>query len=93
MQITTLTIFWSVFALTGVLGLYFFNHGLSILTFLTSRKYLLLIIIGSLFGMREQYWVAIILVSVAITLMIIDYKPYLKRCEATKILNNAHDHK
>lgn len=93
MQITIMTIFWSIFAVTGVLGLYFFNKGLNLLTFITSRKYLLLIIIASLFGMREQYWVATLLVSVAISLMLLDYKPYMQKCRAMKDLENAHNHK
>lgn len=93
MQITLMTIMWSVFALVSVLSLYFFNRGLGLINFVTSRKYLLLTIIASLFGMREVYWVASILLAVTCLLMYLDYQPYVEKCKAVETLKNMQNHK
>ena len=85
MQITWITILWSILALISVLGLYLFNHGRSTLAFITSKKYLLLLIVASLFGMREQLGIATSLVFIAMFLMCLDYKPYIKHTEIQKI--------
>lgn len=84
MQITFYTILWALLALCSVTGIYFFNKKRTFMTFLTSRKYLLLFIVASLFGMRQSYWVAFIFMGIALFLMCLDYKPYIETCRRLK---------
>lgn len=90
MQITFLTVFWSITAILSILGLYWFNNKRNVLNFVTSRKYLVLFILASLFGMRQNNWVAFLLSGVALYLMSVDYKPYIEMC---KRLKRMQEHK
>ena len=84
MQITFLTVFWSILAILSIIGLYWFNNKRNVLSFITSRKYLALFILASLFGMRQSNWVAFILAGLALYLMSVDYKPYIEMCKRLK---------
>lgn len=90
MQITFYTVLWALLALCSIVGIYFFNKKTSFMTFITSRKYLLLFIISSLFGMRQSYWVAFAFLGVALFLILLDYKPYIETCRRLK---NFQEHK
>ena len=90
MQITFLTVFWSIMAVLSIIGLYWFNNKRNVLNFVTSRKYLVLFILASLFGMRQNNWVAFLLSGVALYLMSVDYKPYIEMC---KRLKRMQEHK
>lgn len=84
MKITFLTVFWSIMAILSIVGIYWFNNKRTILSFITSRKYLMLFIVASLFGMRQNNWMALILLGVAFYLMSVDYKPYIETCKRLK---------
>ena len=90
MQITFLTVFWSIMAILSIIGLYWFNNKRNVLNFVTSRKYLVLFILASLFGMRQNNWVAFLLSGLALYLMSVDYKPYIEMC---KRLKRMQEHK
>lgn len=90
MQITFLTVFWSTMAILSIIGLYWFNNKRNVLNFVTSRKYLVLFILASLFGMRQNNWVAFLLSGLALYLMSVDYKPYIEMC---KRLKRMQEHK
>ena len=90
MQITFLTVFWSIIAILSIIGLYWFNNKRNVLNFVTSRKYLVLFILASLFGMRQNNWVAFLLSGLALYLMSVDYKPYIEMC---KRLKRMQEHK
>ena len=90
MQITFLTVFWSIMAILSIIGLYWFNNKRNVLNFVTSRKYLVLFILASLFGMRQNNWAAFLLSGVVLYLMSVDYKPYIEMC---KRLKRMQEHK
>ena len=90
MQITFLTVFWSIMAILSIIGLYWFNNKRNVLNFVTSRKYLVLFILASLFGMRQNNWVAFLLSGLALYFMSVDYKPYIEMC---KRLKRMQEHK
>ena len=84
MQITFLTVFWSIVAILSIIGLYWFNTKRGVLNFVTSRKYLALFILAAMFGMRQNNWVAFLLSGGALFLMSINYKPYIEMCRQIK---------
>ena len=84
MQINLYTILWAILALVSIFGTYYFNKGRSFLTFITAKKYLLILLLASLFGMRQQYETALILLALAVFLMYRDYKPYVETCRRLK---------
>ena len=90
MQITFLTVFWSIMAILSIIGLYWFNNKRNVLNFVTSRKYLVLFILASLFGMRQNNWAAFLLSGLALYLMSVDYKPHIEMC---KRLKRMQEHK
>ena len=86
MQINYFTLFWCGIALLSISGLYMFNHGRSLLTFVTAKKYLLLFLVAALFGMRQKYEIAFLVAGISLFLMWLDYKPYLRTCRRLKNL-------
>lgn len=74
MQITFLTLLWSLIGLLSIIGLFSFNSDEGFFNFITSRKYLLLIIVAALFGMREHNWLGLFLLGLTLSIMYLDYK-------------------
>ena len=48
MPVTYFTIAWATLAVISVIGLYFFNQGRNVFTFLTSRRFLTFFIVASI---------------------------------------------
>lgn len=76
MPITVATILWALFGVLSVSGLFFFNKGLTIWSFITDRTHLVLFIIASLFGMRENYSWAFIFLAIAFLVMWYSYSSF-----------------
>lgn len=79
MPITFFTSLWAVLALFSLIGLYFFNKGKHIFVFITSQKYLIVLLVASLLGMRQNHLLASILLFGGVFWMIVDYEPYLEK--------------
>lgn len=79
MPITIFTALWALVALFSLFGLYFFNKGKNIFSFITNRKYLILLLIASLLGMRQVHLLGLFLMLGTIFWMKLDYTPYLEK--------------
>ena len=73
MPVTYLTIAWAILAVISVIGLYFFNQGKNIITFLTSRRFLISFIVASILGMRQNHEIAITILLLTIIWMLYQY--------------------
>ena len=79
MPITFFTTLWATLALLSLIGLYSFNKGKNIFVFITRRKYLIVLLLASLFGMRQNHMLASALLVGGVLWMIFDYDFYLEK--------------
>lgn len=88
MPITVATFLWAMFGLTSLAGLYFFNSGRGLFSFITSRKFLFIFLVAAIFGMRQMNWEALIILAIALFIMYKDYKPYIEKCRRLKAMKD-----
>ena len=79
MPITFFTTLWATLALISLIGLYSFNKGKNIFVFITSQKYLIILLIASLIGMRQNHILASVLLVGGVLWMALDYDFYLEK--------------
>ena len=79
MPITFFTALWAALALLSLIGLYSFNKGKNIFVFITSRKYLIVLLVASLIGMRQNHILASVLLAGAVLWMALDYDFYFEK--------------
>ena len=84
MPVTYFTIAWAILAVISVIGLYFFNQGRNVFTFLTSRHFLIFFIVASIFGMRQQHEIALIIICVNFIWMTLEYIPFMEKQKRLK---------
>lgn len=80
MPINLYTMFWAAVGILSLIGLYMFNSKPSFLNFITKREYLVAFLIAAVFGMRETFPVACIIMGVTLVAMFRQYPQYLKTC-------------
>lgn len=79
MPITFFTTLWAILAIVSLIGLYSFNKGKNIFVFITSQKYLIVLLLASLVGMRQNHLLALALLMGGVLWMTLDYAPYLEK--------------
>lgn len=84
MPVTLFTIAWAILAVVSVIGLYFFNQGRNVFTFLTSRRFLIFFIVASIFGMRQKHEIAIAILLLTFIWMMYQYVPFMEKCKRLK---------
>ena len=84
MPVTLFTIAWAILAVISMFSLYFFNHGRNLFTFITSRRFLILFIIASILGMRQQHGFALIIICIAFIWITLEYIPFMKKHKRLK---------
>ena len=92
MQITLASILWSILAIFSLIGLYYFNRRMGIFNFITERKFLVLLIIASLLGMRSFNLLGSLIVGITVMWMLVDYKPYVDKCKRLKQFQQPKHH-
>lgn len=84
MPVTLFTIAWAILAVISMFSLYFFNHGRNLFTFITSRRFLIFFILASIFGMRQQHEIALIIVCVTFIWMTLEYISFMEKYKRLK---------
>lgn len=84
MPVTYLTIAWATLAVISVIGLYFFNKGRNIITFLTSRRFLISFIVASIFGMRQNHEIAVAILLLTFIWMLYQYTLIMEKHKRLK---------
>lgn len=79
MPITFFTALWAALALLSLIGLYSFNKGKNIFVFITSQRYLIVLLVASLIGMRQNHILASVLLVGGVLWMALDYDFYLEK--------------
>ena len=79
MPITFFTTLWAILAIVSLIGLYSFNKGKNIFVFITSRRYLIVLLLASLIGMRQNHILASVLLVGGVLWMALDYDFYLEK--------------
>ena len=79
MPITFFTTLWAILAIVSLIGLYSFNKGKNIFVFITSRRYLIVLLLASLIGMRQNHILASVLLVGGVLWMTLDYDFYLEK--------------
>lgn len=76
MPVNLYTSFWALFAIVSIAGLFWCPKIKTTWTFIADRTHLVLFIIAAMFGMRQRYEIAIMIIVMSMLVMWANYSNY-----------------